>query len=261
LNGLKIRSTQNQTKLIFNKLFKRSKKLSEPISLSVLKVDFHSHLIPGIDDGAQDMDEAISLIREMKDLGFTKLITTPHVMSDFFKNTPEIIQSGLEELQAKLKECNIEIETEAAAEYYIDDGFVSKLENEKLLTFGDGHVLFEVSYINCPDNINDIIFRMMVAGYKPVMAHPERYPYWYRDIDMYRKFKDQGVILQININSLTGYYGPEAKKIAEKLIDENLVGAVGSDLHHSRHLAALKDVRYELYFQKISETNLLNKFL
>lgn len=247
--------------MIFNKIFKRNKKLSEPVNISVLKADFHSHLIPGIDDGAQDLNESISLITEMKKLGYQKLVTTPHIMSDFFKNTPENINQGLAEVRKELVQKGIDIVIEAAAEYYLDDGFIHKLETEPLLTFGDKYLLFEVSYINSPDNINEIIFKMNVSGYKPVMAHPERYPYWYREMDTYKRFKDQGVILQINLNSLAGYYGPEAKKVAEKLIDLDLVGAVGSDLHHERHLSALNKVRFEPYFAKICETNLINKHL
>lgn len=245
-------------KSLFSK-FKRSKLL--PVDYSTVVTDMHSHFIPGIDDGSKSIEESVQLIREMHELGFKKIITTPHIMSDYFKNTPEIILGGLEEVRRAVKQAGISIELHAAAEYYIDDGFVRKLESEKLLTFGDNNLLFEVSYINCPDNINDIIFRMQVAGYKPIMAHPERYPFWYNDFDQYRLFRDNGVLLQINANSIGGYYGYDAKKIAEKLIDNNMVDLIGSDCHAMKHIEGLKRTQHEKYFHKVIGFNLVNKYL
>lgn len=224
-----------------------------------LGVDMHSHLIPGIDDGAKSIEDSIILIRELHALGFRKLITTPHIMSDYFRNTPETILGGLEVVKEAVANEGIEIELEAAAEYYIDDGFVKKLENEKLLTMGDNHLLFEISYINCPDNIHEIIFRMMVLGYKPIMAHPERYPFWHTNFEQYQKFRDQGVLLQVNINSLSGYYGYEAKKTAEKLVNNQLVDLIGTDCHHLKHIEGLKKGLKEKSLRKLIESTLLNR--
>ncbi len=126
---------------------------------------------------------------------------------------------------------------------------------------GDNHLLFEISYINCPDNIHEIIFRMMVLGYKPIMAHPERYPFWYNDFEQYRKFREQGVLLQLNTNSLSGYYGPEAKKTAEKLIDQGLVDLIGTDCHHMRHIEALRKGLKEKSLRKLMNAELLNRKL
>lgn len=244
---------------IFSGLF--SKKEEPQVDYSAVITDMHSHLIPGIDDGAKTIEDSIALIRKLVELGYRKLITSPHIMSDYFRNTPEIINEGLEKVKIEMKNANIEIELSAAAEYYLDDGFVHKLENEKLLTFGDNYLLFEISYINCPDNLKEILFRMQVLGYKPVLAHPERYPFWFNRFDEYREFRDQGIILQININSLSGYYGYEAKKTAEKLIENNLVDLIGTDMHNLTHAEALKKASREKYFRKIIETDLLNKRL
>jgi len=247
---------------MFSSIFNIFRKKEEPLAgYNDLLVDMHSHLIPGIDDGAKSIEDSITLIKELKALGFKKLITTPHIMSDYFRNTPEIILSGLEKVREAVREEGIEMELEAAAEYYIDDGFVKKMENEKLLTFGDNYLLFEISYINCPDNIEDIIFRMMVLGYKPVMAHPERYPFWYANFQQYQKFRDHGVILQVNTNSLSGYYGYEARKTAEKLIDSELVEFLGTDCHHLKHIEGLKRGLKEKTLKKIMGMNLLNKHL
>jgi len=246
-------------KSLFSK-FSKSKEI-DPIDLSGLNTDMHSHLIPGIDDGAKTVEESLELIRVMQSLGYSKLITTPHIMSDYFRNTPEIIAEGLELVRAALKKENIPVEISAAAEYYIDDGFIRKLEVEPLLTIGDNYVLTEVSYINPPDNVEQVFFRLMVLGYKPILAHPERYPFWYRNLDQYRRFYEMGVTLQLNMNSLAGYYGPDAKAIGEKLIDMDIITALGSDMHHMRHGAAMQQVVKERYLQKILDMPLLNREL
>lgn len=243
-------------------LFRTKKKeLDVPVNLNVLGADMHSHLIPGIDDGAKTIEDSLLLIRRMHELGFTRLITTPHIMSDYFRNTPEIILSGLESLRKAVAENNIPVKIDAAAEYYLDDGFLKKLDEEPLLTFGDKYLLVEVSYINPPDNIRQILFDAQTRGYRPVLAHPERYPFWYRNMDMYRTLSDSGVLLQINMNSISGYYGPEAKRIAEQMIDEGLVNALGTDMHHEKHLAALERCTFEPYLEKALEYQLINRYL
>lgn len=229
--------------------------------LSSLNTDMHSHLIPGIDDGAKTIDDSLELIRFLKDSGYSKLITTPHIMSDYFRNTPETILGGLEIVRNALKENAIEMEISAAAEYYVDDGFVRKLEEEKLLTFGDNYLLMEVSYINPPDNIREVFFRTQVLGYRPILAHPERYPFWYRDLTEYQRFHDMGVLLQLNLNSIGGYYGPDAKRIAEKLIDLQIVDALGTDMHHMKHAASLRRTVSERYLRKALELPLINRNL
>ena len=161
---------------ILDKLFGKKEALP-PADLGVLKTDMHSHLIPDIDDGAPTVDASIELILELQALGYTKLITTPHIMSDFYKNTPEIINAGPETMRAELKNRNIDIELAAAAEYYMDFDFESKIDSKDLLTFGSNYVLFEISFINEPDQLNDVIFKMRTSGYTPILAHVERYPY------------------------------------------------------------------------------------
>lgn len=231
------------------------------VDFSDVITDMHSHLIPGIDDGSKSVEESIELIKELCELGFKNFITTPHIMSDFYKNTPEIILSGLEKVREAVKEACLPVTINAAAEYYLDDGFVQKLENEKLLCIKDNYLLFEISYVNMPENMMDVIFRMQVQGYKPIMAHPERYPFWFSNFDFYKSLRDQGVLLQLNVNSLSGYYGPEAKRTAEKMIDLELVDMIGTDTHAMKHIKALQKCTKEKYFKKLLEFNLLNKHL
>jgi tyrosine-protein phosphatase YwqE len=231
--------------MIWSKLFKKKTKLlSEAVDLSSLHTDLHSHLIPGIDDGSKSMEDSITLIRELWDLGYRKLITTPHIMADYYKNTPDIILSGLEDLRAELKKQGIAMEVEAAAEYMLDDGFMTKLEDGNLLTFGNKFILVELPYVEEPPNLGTIFFELQTNGYQVVLAHPERYNYWHQDFSKYQDLFDRNIFLQININSLTGWYSPESKAVVEKLIENGLVSFLGSDLHNQNYLQELKKSRF-----------------
>jgi protein-tyrosine phosphatase len=241
---------------LFSGLFRKPEKI-EPIDLGLIGVDMHSHFIPGIDDGAKTMSESLEMLRGMKEAGYRKVITTPHIMSDFFRNTPEIILSGLNKLREASVEAGIHIEIEAAAEYYFDFELEQKLDQGKLLTFGSNYLLFEVSYMNAPDGLEGIVFKMQTQGYKPVLAHPERYPYWFRDLKNFEKLKDKGVLFQLNINSLTGYYSPATLKIAEQMIDKGWYEFAGSDCHHSGHLSLLQKARRSPYLKKLIESGQL----
>jgi protein-tyrosine phosphatase len=161
-----------------------------------------------------------------------------------------------------VKEAGLDIEVEAAAEYYFDFELEKKLEEERLLTFGDNYLLFEVSYMNAPDNLDGVIFRMHTSGYKPVLAHPERYPYWFRDMANFEKLKEKGVLFQLNINSLTGHYSPETAKMANTMIDKGWYEFAGSDCHHTGHLELLSKVRRAPGLRKLVESGkLLNSSL
>ncbi|NNC84234.1 MAG: hypothetical protein HKN79_11720 [Flavobacteriales bacterium] len=249
---------------IFGRLFGKREKLIEPADISSLKVDIHSHLIPGIDDGAQDMEESLALLRRFEALGFQKVITTPHIMADYYRNTPDIILGGLEKVRAAIKKEGMEIQIEAAAEYYLDDRFEQLLDDEDLLTFGSKrYLLFELPFVAEPLNLNSAIFNMQLKGIKPVLAHPERYGFWSRDLEKYEELHDKGVILQINLNSLGGYYGPEVKKVADHLVEQELIGLVGTDCHRSDHLDALEQVtlRVPSFHRLLEQGKLINSTL
>jgi len=215
------------------KWFSKKEEEFDPLDFSILKTDIHSHFIPGIDDGAPDMDTSISLIKKMQELGYSKVITSPHVMSDFYQNSSETILKGLNDVRAELKAQNINIEIDAAAEYYIDFEFEQKIGKEKFLTFGDNYILVELSFMEAPRNLFDIIFKLQLEGYKVVLAHPERYNYY--SLKNYEEFTSRGVLLQINLLSLIGYYSPQIKKKTEALINVDMVSLVGSDCHNMNH--------------------------
>ena len=134
------------------KWFSKKEQVLEELSLSKIGTDLHSHLIPGIDDGARDMEASILLIKKFIDLGFKKIITTPHIMSDLYQNTPEIINSGLSKLKQELIKQEIDIIVEAAAEYYVDYNFEQKIGTEKFMTFGDKNILIEFSFLEASYN-------------------------------------------------------------------------------------------------------------
>jgi len=225
---------------------------------SFVTTDVHSHLIPKLDDGSQSMEETIGLIIAYKELGFTKLITTPHVMSDYFQNTPEIILSGLKEVRKELKDKDIEMQIEASAEYYVDEFFLKRIENEGLLPFGNNYILIETSTVNYPRIFKEVIFELKLNGYNPVLAHPERYSFINNDPKLATEFRDAELLFQVNYLSLSGLYTNPVRKLAEKLIDEGMVDFVGSDVHEIRHLEYLAKSFESTYMEKLSKLNLLN---
>lgn len=235
----------------------KKKKYSIPVS-----TDIHSHLIAGIDDGSKSIEESVEMVKQFALNGYKKLITTPHIMSDYYKNSPDTIFPGLEVLRKKLKEEQVDIELEAAAEYYLDEYFVDLIQNdEDIMTFGDKYVLFETSFMNKPRNLEQVIFTLSTKGYKPVLAHPERYVYLSSDFSAYQELKDKGVLFQLNFISLSGYYSPIVKKTAEKLIDAGLVDFIGSDCHGQRHLDAIEKTKTSKYLKKLADLPLLNNRL
>ena len=232
-------------------------KRSEPLDLGLIGTDMHSHLVPGIDDGADSLESSIELIKGMKTLGYKKLITTPHIQGEFYTNTPETILPGLERVKRELDKQNIDIEMQAAAEYLIDDKFEEKYKSGSLLTFGKKHLLVEMSYFNEHPNLKQYLFDLQIEGYKIILAHPERYSYWFRNFRKYEEMKDRGILFQININSLAGYYSGEVKKMAETFIDKNMVDLAGSDMHNLHYLEALQNARYEKYLKKLVDSGRL----
>lgn len=238
------------------KLLNISEKLPE-VELSRLHTDFHSHLIPGIDDGAPDISSSLELIKGLHELGYRKLITTPHVMSDYYKNESRSILKGLDELREACSRENLNVELEAAAEYYLDEGFEKLIKKKDLLTFGNNYVLFELPFISEPQNLTAIIFELQTAGYRPILAHPERYPFWYKDFEKFQDMKDRSVMLQMNILSLTGIYSAETKKIAERMVDEELFDFIGTDCHNIQQLKLIKDNLDLKYLHKLMDSGKL----
>lgn len=217
-------------------------------------IDIHSHLLPGIDDGAKDLDNSIDLIQKMSSYGVKNFITTPHVLGDLYPNTPEIIKNKLKEVQSELIKRNINnISIKAAAEYMMDEEFSTILEKGEILTLKDNLVLVEMSYFSPPNNLFDILFQLGLKGYKPVLAHPERYNSYHNNFRIYQKLKNAGCLFQLNLLSLTENYGKEVKKTTERLLKENMYDFVGTDTHHFNHLDSLKKISTKKNLTKIEK--------
>jgi len=242
------------------KWFSKNKIELDPLDFSALKTDIHSHFIPGIDDGSPDMETTIFLIKEMQGLGFKKVITTPHVMSDFYKNSSDIILKGLTDIRSELKVQNINMEIEAAAEYYIDYDFEQKIGKEKFLTFGDNYILVELSFMEAPKNLFDIIFKLQLEGYKVVLAHPERYAFF--TMDDYEELVNREVLLQINWLSIIGYYSPQIEQKTKDLILADMVSFIGSDCHNMNHAELYKKCQTKKAWHDLNNSSkLLNNTL
>lgn len=203
--------------------------------------DIHSHLLPGIDDGAKTIEDTIFLINSLKDFGFEKFITTPHTFSGFWDNTKEGILTKENETLRMLSAKGLNLNLRAASEYLLDDHFASLFKKGEILPLKDNLVLVEMSYLNAPIQLYDLLFDLQVAGYKPVLAHPERYLFYHKKLEEYKKLKNAGCYLQLNLLSTVGYYGNEVTDIANKLLDSGLYDFVGSDVHHSKHINAFEN--------------------
>lgn len=225
---------------MFN-LFKKKKTDNLFSGLLPVSVDMHSHILPGIDDGSPDIETSLLLVRGLYDLGIRSCIATPHIIGDLYRNNEVTINAALDKLQKACSAAAIPMQISAAAEYMLDDYFMELLKQEKpLLTLHNNILLTEISYSAVPDNLEEILFHIITGGYQPVLAHPERYFYYHHDMDIYRRLKDLGFILQVNLLSLTGYYGKQVARVAKYLLQHDLAGMAGTDLHHERHLAVLQ---------------------
>ena len=223
------------------------------------KVDFHSHLVPGIDDGCRDLEESMEVLRGLSGFGYTKIITTPHIHTEYFPNTEEILRENFSLLKEELQKNDIPVELELAAEYYADDSFLEKISAQHpFLTFGNKHILVETAFINRPVFLDAMIFELSSKGYQVILAHPERYLYLQEHFDEAIRLKSRGVFFQINLGSLSGMYAPEVKRMAEKLIDKKLVDFVGTDCHHAGQLDVLQRSFSKKSYKKLKKLPILN---
>jgi len=234
---------------LFKKKEVKSEKREPSINFSKIAVDMHSHVLPGIDDGAQNVEESVFLIGKMMEAGIKKVIATPHIMIDFYRNTPETINGALETLRAELKNRGIDIEVDAAAEHYFDETFAKRIEDKKLMVMGDNYVLYEYPFISMPQNAFDVLQQLTKDGYKPILAHPERYNYM--SIEEMANLRSWGGNIQLNTISLTGYYGKSVKQKAEAMVDAEIVDFISSDMHHPKHAAAFQDALHFPHVQKL----------
>jgi protein-tyrosine phosphatase len=197
-------------------------------------IDIHSHIVPGIDDGAKNSSDSTFLLSKMKEFGFAEAIATPHIIQGIWENTFESIQNTYDANTDIWDASGLKVA--AAAEYMMDSEFDKLFKTEKLRTLKDNYVLVEMSYINPPIQLYEILFDLRISGYQPVLAHPERYVFYHKEIKEYKKLINAGCLLQLNLLSLTGYYGKEAAKVADSLLQNGMYSFSGSDIHHNNHI-------------------------
>ncbi|WP_188362463.1 tyrosine-protein phosphatase [Flavobacterium orientale] len=224
---------------MFFEIFKKKPLLKDLIPNNF--TDIHSHLLWGLDDGAKTETEALSLITQMNSLGIKNSITTPHFISNIWENSNDTIKNKEIELQSKVVSLKLNCNIKAAAEYLIDANFVAKMNKEPLLTLKEDYVLVELSYSNPPINLKECLYQMQLNGYRPIMAHPERYLYYANRISEFKHLKHIGCLFQLNLLSTTGYYGKEVLQLADELLSNNLIDFVGSDIHNQNHLDYFKN--------------------
>lgn len=240
------------------------KKSEEPKGMQYfpIELDIHSHILPGIDDGSPDVETSIRLIKGLMEMGVKRSVATPHIISDLYRNNPETIGNALRKLKDALAKENIEFEVNAAAEYMLDSYFLEIMHSgQQLLTLKDNIILTEFSYAAMPDDPGKHSFAIQMAGYAPILAHPERYPYYYGNYKMYHRLTELGFMLQLNLLSLTGYYGKEAVKAADYMLKNELISFVGTDMHHERHLSMLQDPRTQAILHRHLAHRSWNSFL
>ncbi|MBZ4033214.1 histidinol phosphatase [Flavobacterium sp. 17A] len=236
---------------------------SKPILKDLLDgsfIDIHSHVLPGIDDGAQTISKSIELATSLENIGVSQIITTPHINHYVWNNSPEIITSKLQETQKAFIENKMQMPIQAAAEYFMDDWFASHIKEEKLLTLKDNYVLIEMSYINAPLNLYKIIFELQVAGYIPVLAHPERYTFFHKKFDEYKKLKDAGCLFQLNLLAAVEYYGSKIAKASDELLKKGMYDFCGTDAHHKNHIKAFDQKMKIDHIDNLKEVIANNQF-
>ena len=233
-------------------MFDFFKKKREPLEL-FYHTDIHSHILPGIDDGSPHVERSLELVRSMREWGLNRIIATPHVTQDKFENTPEIVTEVYGELKNALQEKDIDVELGFAAEYRIDEYFISQVEADNLMKLPEGYLLIENSYVQEPWNLANTIFQLRMKGHKLILAHPERYVYYHDKKEMYDKLHSSGVLFQVNVLSLANSYGKEVRKMAEYLIDKDYVDFLGTDLHRRTHVKQINDYLASKSYRKTRE--------
>jgi protein-tyrosine phosphatase len=227
-----------------------------------LNCDMHSHLIPGIDDGVPDLETSIKLITGLMNLGYKKIITTPHIMWDLYKNNNAIIQSGWKAVKDEIEKKKLAVDFQVAAEYFMDDHFDEIVDNDvALLTLKDNMVLVEFSFVQEPIELKNIIFKLQIKGYQPVVAHPERYLYFGANKNWYDEMKNAGCIFQVNLLSLIGFYGKPTFELAQYLIKKKYVDLLGTDLHNERHLEILQNYPSSDLISKLMDSGMIQNHL
>ena len=230
-------------------------------------IDFHSHIIPAIDDGARELKEALEMLEEASSAGFDGVISTSHYMENYYEVSQADRKAWLNGLQYGLEEKKIGLSLHLGSEIYFTDKIISLIKEAKASTInGSRYVLFEFPMNAKPINIEDFVYSILSANYVPVLAHPERYTFTQEEPEIIYQLANQGVLMQSNYGSIIGQYGKKAQVIVEKMLENNLVHFLGSDVHRPNSIYTkiepaihkIKAIVGQNEFDKISHFNAMN---
>ncbi len=230
-----------------------------PFLLESIESDWHCHILPGIDDGSQNEEQSLEMLQEYIKLGIKKIVATPHVRADYFKNTKESIIEAQSKVQNLITTHQLPVVLEASAEYFADENFLQLIEQDQLLPIENQYILFEFPMQSPTLWATKLVEKLQRKGYTPLLAHPERYRYWHGKPQEWKKWKNRGVCFQLNLLSITGHYGSAERRAALQLLDSDYIDAVGSDAHGLRHLQKLNELAKNPHFDKLQQLPLLNR--
>ncbi len=212
-------------------------------NLHDLQFDMHCHILPGIDDGPESIEESLAIIKAMVAAGYRGAICTSHIFPEVYDNKADDMLRGVDSLQSALEQNKIDFTLRASAEYMVDGPFIELAKAKNLLAFGKkNYVVIETGFTQENPYIDEAIYEMQCAGYCPILAHPERYIYLsqLKSVEAFEKIIDKGIELQINLFSLLGLYGRLSKEVAEILLKNNFIRWIGTDIHRSQHITLLQ---------------------
>lgn len=199
------------------------------------KTDIHCHILPGIDDGSPSVERSLELVERMQGWGIERIFASPHITHGTFPNTAETIGAARVALQEALDANGSTLQLSNSAENRLDELFDENHAAGRLITLPGDRLLVENSFVQEPMGFDELMFKLQLEGFSPILVHPERYSFYYDHPERYEAIHNAGVELQINLLSLAGYYGKDEKRFAERLIDKGLVDYIGTDLHNLRH--------------------------
>ncbi len=235
---------------MFDFLFRKKQPIEAKLPFTT---DLHAHIVPGVDDGADEVTDSVEIVRALHKLGINRIIATPHRADETFENSVETIQPAFDQLVAALKSEEIDVHLDYSFEYRMDEGFAQLLKENKLRPLPKNFILVENSFIQALWNMDELLFELKLKGFSPILAHPERYAYYHNKKDIYDKLHQSGCLFQVNILSLAGHYGKAVQETAHWLLKKGYIDFLGTDIHHINHAAAIERYLQSKDYQKIKD--------
>ena len=195
-------------------------------------IDFHSHILPNIDDGSKSVEETFELLKEAKQAGFDEIISTSHYMEEYYEVNVAEREAWVDAISQNLHRVDLDLKLYLGSEIYITDNIVKLLEEGKASSINNSnYVLFELPLNSKPMNLYDVVYEMLQNRIVPVLAHPERYLFVQKEPEIIYELIQKGVLMQANYGSILGRYGEKAALIVQKLLENNMIHFLGSDVH------------------------------